>query len=488
MTEPRGTSTDSLGAGRSIALAALPLLVWLLQLPVARLGDDWIFFEHFRHLPLWSAGDAESAWSTNTSVSDGLRFRPFAYTHMWLEAKLGLGFAASHLIGVAYLIGAAQILARIVLALGAKPAAGFGAALVFVLHPAQCEVWGWATARIDGMATFFGLACLLCLLRDRRILAGLMCLAAFASKESSFPLLVAAPLIVALAPRQERVLRAGLRAGLPLLLAFIAYALLKLAYVGEVFAESWQRGIAEVPLGVRIKGYLSLFEPLLWTPSADYAVAELASPWKALARIAAWIFVALLLSAGLSTYLRRERPAWRLVMALLIAYALCIAVSFGVPFRPDFAGGRLWLLPSAFLFSALFFAAPLRLTMPAAGLATLLLHANLSVYRDACARMQHVETAVETAMRQDDSAIRIVDLPSHEGPVPLFAIMTVYHHESFGSGAIPRAFLTLRPANDEQRQQLAAYDEQWRTEMKKQGRSKFVRMRWDEASQSLRRD
>ncbi len=445
------------------------------------LGDDWIFFSHFDHIPLLPHGDAECAVLANATAADGLRFRPLAYAHMWTERRLSSSFAWNWAIGLAYLGACGSALALLLTRLGTPRISAILAGALLVLHPAQCEVWGWASARIDTMATAFGLLALALSIGGRRVIGGIAFLAALLCKESAYPLVVLPPLWTLL---QRRGLGAAARASAAPLAALAIVVGLKLALVGKFFASSWGNGLADIPLGVRIAGYASVLRPLLFDP---ISIAAKNANWLGV------LFVGLLGSALIVGLIRRRAVAdssgnTRVVTWLLAAFGVSIVVTFGVPVRPDLAGGRVWLLPAAFLLGCL-----ARISEPWILAVALLpsaaaLHANLAPYRVATQDMRSVVDRVLTDTSDRDAAIRISDLEAVRWPVPLFAIMTNYAHELLQAphDQVARALLTrddqakLDPAG------IAKLDRLWRSRMRAAGKH-VTAYRWNRETRTLER-
>lgn len=479
-----------------LACLAFALVHLLVQRP-ARLGDDWIYFHGFQHWPLTGA-DEPSALLQNGSAADGLRFRPFCYAWLWVEQRVFGSFDVSAWIGAAWIGTGALALNGWLRALGVRATRAALAGALFGLHPAHSEIWGWASARIDTMAAALGIAALWALARERRVLAACAFLAAFASKESAYPLAVLAPLVPLL--RGAGVRRAAVDAGV----AFGALAALfaaKYAALGAVFADSWGKALSVIPLTTMLAGWLSHLEPLLFDPlstAADGAALRM--------RSASWLGVlivaALLIPVLFVTSVRRQRLAFLararrlapLAAICALGYFGTIAVSFGVAALPDLDGGRLYFLPSAFVVTLLALALPRSAVLVCLLLGTTLLHANLTPYRSASAAMLAVEARIDAELADADTALRIRELPMKRGPVPLFVLMA--EHRPLGipvpdaskagqAPSWPRLFLTwvdpaaTKRASAEKKARESVLDGLWAEEMARRKHA-VKRLRWSE--------
>lgn len=470
----------------------LAVVLGALQEPVAPLGDDWIFFSHFDHIDLLPAsGSGESAILTNATEPDGLRFRPLAYGHMWLERRAFPGsFAVNSWIGILYVGLAGSALVYLLRALElSRPVALLGG-LLFVVHPAQAEVYGWASARIDTMAACFGLTAVGLVVRRRLVPATALFAAAFLSKESAYPLVLLPPLLTLL---ERHGPRAALLSALPGLVALAGCMALKVLLVGDVFAASWSAGIREVPLGARLGGYLSYALPLLLQPASSHAPGWCA--WALGVPFTAALLLALLLpirgvllssSPHRSRRARRPHPL-RPTLGLLAGMLLSLAVTFGVPVGSDLAGGRLWFLPSAFLCGTLVVLGarwPLWIALLPA---CLLLYGNLAPYRSANHRMRALLDRLDVEVAQPGQAVRVTELEHLHGPVPLFAFLPHYFHETVPGPPerVARVLLTTDKQRADDPKGLAALDRAWRAEMKKRQLA-VLELRWDARTAQLR--
>lgn len=482
-------------------VVAMPLLLCLAFAAIqyasatpARLGDDWIYFHEFDFLPLWSS-DGPCALTKNGSIEDGLRFRPFCYTWIWCERQLFAAYVPSWLSGVAWIGASAVFLGLWLVSLGVERARAALAAVIFALHPAQVEVWGWASARIDTMACALGFAGLWALARHARVLAFFALLFAYGSKESAYPLLLVAPLVPLLRGQGWRrsLVDGGVAAG-----ALLALFTLKAAVLGRVFAESWGQALQDIPIGMRLSGWISFLDPLLLDPVSSVAQSKVLFV-SVLVFGAVWLG-SLVLSLALPPVLfairsRRGRlrmaARWRRVLPLavlfLLAFALTVTVSFGVPARPDLGGGRLWFFPSAFLIAALtLFASRLPLVL-LLGLSAVLLHANLAPYRHASASMLKVERRLATEIADPRRAVRVADLPAVDGPVPLFILMAELWAIGLDGSRptaappqpsdYPRVFLSWKRDDAEDQRAMDALDEVWSKAMQARGYS-VTRLHW----------
>jgi hypothetical protein len=455
--------------GAPVLMAAL---VALLHGPAAPLGDDWIFFSHFDHASLGEA------MLTNSAKWDGERFRPFCYAHIWLERHLlGGSFAVNRWIGVVYLGLCGSMLALLLTVLRAPLAKAVLAGLLLVAHPAQAEVHGWATARIDTMATCFGLMALWLHCRERRTLSGLAFLAAFLSKESAYPLAVLPALHDYLHGRSWR---RALRAVVPVGLALALTVASKLIFVGAL-VPSW--ATVDIPLGARLDGWLTYLQPLLLMPEAKGAPSGpldlLAGAFTGLLVLGVLVSAVRVLVVHPTTKASEQPLRQRLLPPLWLAagFGLALLVTGGVPVRADFSGGRLWLLPCAFLVGLIVYLSHAVPTWMALLPSTLLLLGNLAPYREANRMMQSVVDRVTAEVRDPKRAVRVSGLPAWHGPVPLFALMTNYFAESLGPG-FDRALL-WRDDQEADAAEMARWDAKWLLLMGRQQRQ-MVFLRWQD--------
>ncbi len=466
--------------GRLLAVVVLlPILVAIavssLQGFGAPLGDDWIFFSHFDKISLW-AGNPDhhnSALLTNTAAADGLRFRPFAYAHMWLERQVWPDFAFNRWVGVLYLGLTGSALGLLLLAIKAPFGRALAAALVLIAHPAQSEVYGWASARIDTMAACYGLFGLWLVVRGNLVLSTIAFLLAFTSKESAYPLVLVAAAFGFLA---DMGWRSAVARAMPAVIALGLTAALKLGLTGTLIAESWKAGVVEVPLLERITGYLSLLNPLLLQPTSSESHSRMAAFFGL--TFTALIVLSLLLPLLGSSVHRRSfnDPAERArresgsTLFLGIGLVMTVLVTFGVPANANFDGGRVWFLPCAFLFGLIACSGrPLPLWIALVpGL--VLLHGNLEPYREADRRMQIVLDRVHVEVAKPDTAVRCIGLESKRGPVPLFFLMTNLFHETLPEEKLrprkPGKYSAVFLTRDDQRD---IDDAPWREDMRRQG-------------------
>ncbi|MEZ5987865.1 MAG: hypothetical protein R3F30_01805 [Planctomycetota bacterium] len=451
-------------------------VVALLQLPWAPLGDDWKLYVDFHGMA------ARKAVLVNTTAEEGRRFRPVCYLLVWLEQSyLGLPFALSKAIGLGFLAWAGASLAGLLRRLGAARLTAVLVGTLYCLHPALAEVHGWASTRVDQMAAAFALAAL-CMVLDRRpLLAGLLWLAAFGSKEAAYPLLVAAPL-----------LSGRLRDLVPPGLAFAAIMIWKLRAVGVVTGGLWGL-ILQVPLHVQLQGWLGYLGPWLLYPRSSAApgpaVTALALAWGVvlLTTLVAPLVRGLQDRGGSGRRPRRLRVDPRL--RLLALAALCLVVTGGVPYPPDLAGGRLWTLPLAFaLGAALLRARPGRL-LALCLLSLPLLHANLAPYREADRIMADTLAVLAREVPAHDGAVRIHGLPDLHGPVPLFALMPDVYMRGFDEEGRPtedRPLVTTADMESADPEGWVMAEQRWRAFQDAADR-KIAYWRWDPAAGRVRR-
>ncbi len=448
------------------------------------IGDDWELFVDFDRLSFSEAVLAKS------SVEDGLRFRPVAYGMVWLERHVfGMGFAAEAWLGLVLLGACGAALYSMLRRMEFDRWKSLGAASFYVLHPSLAEVHAWASCRVDLMATGLGLFALSLMLARRAWLGGLLFLLAFLSKESSWPLSIGCVALGFLMGRKGRSL-------LPFALApFAALALtllLKLLLVGKIQADWW---FVDIPLSARIAGYFSYLRPLLWHPWTEASGTLL--PTLALA-IAGSIFFVMARplrrffpprdagdagSRGKST--SAAAPHFlRPLLALFLLFALCLAVTGGVPVRNDYAGARLWFLPAAFFVASLALLLPARVLLALCLPAVMLLQLQLGPYRVASAAMGRVLTQLDEAIETHGPAVRVRGLPEYLGPVPLFALMPHPYMARYpGKAPEDRPLLSL-DCGDREKEDRLFLDARWRRYMQEHGRSPRD-YHWDRVKLSL---
>ncbi len=464
-----------------LCCAAFAVLQSLQQWP-ARLGDDWIYFHEFDDLALLDS-DGGGALTKNGRPEDGLRFRPFSYLWLFVERRLTQSFAVSHAIGLAWIGLGGTALVAFLRAIGVTSSRACLAALLFVLHPAQVEVWGWASARIDTMAmaaSFAGLALLAGVAGPLRlVLAYFAFAAAFGSKEAAYPVVAVAPLVPLLRGLGAR---RALRDAVVACLALGSVLGLKLLLLGSAFAGSWGLALATIPLRMHVAGWFSYLHALLVDPRSTAAPAgQVASAlWFGLMVVA----IATPFAVLATTTRHQKRRLLRRMSAQTPLYALCIVgffltitVSFGVPARGDLAGSRLWYLPSAFLCAAIAMHATRVVLVAGIVVGAFLLDQNLAPYREAGRLMTRVEATIEGELSDAGRALRVADLPKEHGPVPLFVLMaelwTVGRPEladdstASGPPSFPRVFLSWSEAG--QARDLGPVEAIWATEMQRRG-------------------
>jgi hypothetical protein len=356
------------------------------------------------------------------------------------------------------------------------------AGMLWVLHPAQVEVYGWASTRIDAMAAAFGLFGLAALLGRKRILAGILLLLAFASKESSWPLVLAAPVLLIARGHRGRDLLLG---SLPGIAGIGLILLLKWILLGGILPPGVEM---EIPLSARLQGLLSYFEPLLLRPVGSEAVS---SPWRTLLGLLFAIPLLGLATLGLlrallgwKTHPRASRRGLALVLALVLCFGLCLAISGGVPVRDDLAGGRVWFLPSAFLVAALMALPTPRGEHGIALLGAMLLIVNLGPYSDASERMRGFLRQMDQAMAEHGHAVRVRGLSEYHGPVPLFALMNFVYMQKHGGEDIADRPLLSMELGDPQLEDRAYQDALWRAYHQSKGHS-ILELRWDDEAGRL---
>ncbi|MCB9890274.1 MAG: hypothetical protein H6832_06785 [Planctomycetes bacterium] len=462
-----------------LTCASFVALEYALQLP-ARLGDDWIYFHEFDSLPLLGS-DGSGALTKNGTPEDGLRFRPLCYAWLFVERRLVPNFAGSHAIGILWIALGGVALASWLVTLGIERMRAGIAGTIFVLHPAQVEVWGWASARIDTMAmamALFGLTALAAR-KPKRSVAFVLLACAYGSKESAYPIAIFAPLVPLLRGLPFR--RAFEDAAISLS-ALVAIFVTKGLVLGSAFAGSWSAALREIPLWMHVRGWLADLHVLLVDPHSS--AAPFGHVWAAF-----WFGVLVLaittpLAVLATTSRLRQRRmirTWRARMPvhalMAIGFLLTIAVSFGVGVRPDLAGGRLWYLPSAFVCASIAIWSPRVLMAVWIATGAVLLHENLAPYREASKIMTTVEERLAREVANPRAAIRVEHLPKEYGPVPLFFLMAELW--TFGRDGLapdtdatrpsgyPRVFLTWSSTGEPR--DLTAVDAVWSEEMQRRG-------------------
>jgi hypothetical protein len=315
------------------------------------------------------------------------------------------------------------------------------------------------------MATCFGLMALWLAVLERPLLAGLAFLAAFHCKESAYPLVLLPPILTLLGARN---LRKALLAGLPGAIALVASLYLKHDLLGIV-VPPWTT--IEIPLLTRVQGWSTYAGPLLLWPMSSAADNDTGAFLGA-------AFTGVLIFGPLLPFTRHLVRGSRLaeiqskasaklptLVFFGVGFLATLALTGGVPVRPDFGGGRLWLLPAAMAIGGLAYAArpiPLWIAL-VPGL--LLLQLNLLPYREASRRMATVVDRVTAELEDPEAAVRVTNLEKQHGPVPLFFLMTENFNIAVGGPECDRVLLT-RDDQERDREAVAALDATWRQRMR----------------------
>jgi hypothetical protein len=190
VTRDRGAAL--LGVAAVGLVAAVPFFV-----STTFFGDDHLFLAFARHV-----GNPFLPFVRD--LHGGEYYRPLWMLVWWLLARPGLGglwpFA---LAALALHAGAAVLVGALLRALGRPLTVAVSAGVLMFLAPQNLAAALWFSATTDLLATVFVLGSLVALLRGRRLIAALVALAAFLSKESAFVL----PLLsmITLAARERAV-------------------------------------------------------------------------------------------------------------------------------------------------------------------------------------------------------------------------------------------------------------------------------------------
>ena len=466
---PLPTSSASKDGIRTLAkplllLLLLPFFVSWFAGPTVPIGDDWKLFENLDQLSF------QESLLVNTKENEGLRFRPLVNGTVWAERNLlGLRFRGNMRLGLLWIGLSGIALFLLLLRMGLPQHRAWLGSILFLAHPSAAEMYGWASTRIDSMGAAFALLALWAGLGKSwraSLLSALFLLAAFLSKESTYPLLLGAPLFFWFLSRRTPPHLLGGPIALGVTLG------LKKLLLGKVFASWWA---VSIPFFVRIKGWLFLAFPLLLWPLGTLA----AEP--TLAKILAGIYAGGMLLSLLLPFFQKNSgtqktlsPLWALGALLL----LTLSVTGGVPPHADLGGGRVWFLPSAFL-CALFACygnrSLLSLSAPI-GLGLLLL--NLAPWSQARSKMAHVLDRLAQDVPKHERALEITNLQPQHGPVPLFFLMTEFYTLSFHGPRFDRPLLMRKPNNQDEEVFQSRIEKSWLRYMTAQGR-KILRLRWN---------
>ena len=302
-----GTASQSLRRTRlahglaALALAALALTTYRSLLQLELLGFDT--FTTILTSRVSGFGDLVGSLTEELMdgrYPDGHYYRPVMNLSFALDYALwGLEPLGYHLSDLGMLLANALLLACLARSLfGAGFAvAGAWAATVFTLHPIHLEVLSVPVRRGDALCLAFVLGCLVCSAAPsagvvRRLLAGLLALAAVGAKETG---IVLAPLVVGLAwlrlpdAAGSARLRRAIGESLPVILAlalFFSARTLVLGGLGGYTGESFQRDASHM-LGLVGSVARWVFEPQPLFSRAGFSTAFIAAAAASLCAVTA---------------------------------------------------------------------------------------------------------------------------------------------------------------------------------------------------------
>ncbi len=111
------------------------------------------------------------SWHALGAIFGGVRFEAYHPLHLlsyWLDVPWsGASAPVLHAVSLVLWVIAANLLLRVMLALGLSPASAALGSAACVLHPVQVEAVSWATGRKDVLALLLACACMLLHLRAR---------------------------------------------------------------------------------------------------------------------------------------------------------------------------------------------------------------------------------------------------------------------------------------------------------------------------------
>src|SRR5688500_17806872 len=144
-----------LAAARTGWAVRAGLVVLALVVVKLLLGPYTLIDDDVHHLLLdYRRGFAE--YLTMYARAPHFRLRPIPFLSLWVEgAWLRLGPDGMHAISLAWVGVGALAVGAVCERLARSAAAGTLTALLFVVHPLQCEIEGWVSARFDAMAIAF---------------------------------------------------------------------------------------------------------------------------------------------------------------------------------------------------------------------------------------------------------------------------------------------------------------------------------------------
>jgi hypothetical protein len=147
----------------------------------AFIGDDHLFLAFARHAP-------QPFLPFYVDEHGGEYYRPIPMLVWWLLGRAGGGSAPFAALALALHAAAAALVAALLEALERPRPVALTAGALMLLAPQNLDAAYWFSASTDLFATVFVLGSLRALLKDRRVAAALLALAAYLCKESAFVL------------------------------------------------------------------------------------------------------------------------------------------------------------------------------------------------------------------------------------------------------------------------------------------------------------
>jgi hypothetical protein len=189
----RSRATRALVAAAAALVVAVPFFA-----ATTFIGDDHLFLAFARYAPNPLAAFVRDQHG-------GEFYRPLPLTVWWLLGRMGgaspIPFAV---LALALHASAAALLAALVASLGRPRAVAWLAGVLFLVAPQSLEAAYWYSASTDLFAGVFVLGALVAAARRRLLLASLLALAAYVSKESALALPALTALILVAAPASGR--------------------------------------------------------------------------------------------------------------------------------------------------------------------------------------------------------------------------------------------------------------------------------------------
>lgn len=293
--------------------------------------------------------------------ADGHFYRPVTHLSFALDHALGgLAPAGYHRTDLALAALAATLVACVARRLVGGVLGPLAAGTFFLLHPAQLDILPYSPRRADTLAIAFTLATLLCVGRARAPWTALCALLALGAKETGLLVLPLAAAWCLLVAREREVARidvtwrAALRPMLPVVLATLAFMLVRTTVLGGLggHAESGAAALGGVGAALRELGALTL------GPAESLSVAWVALPFVLGALLAtrerrsalAWIAVAAGCAAALTAVAGRAHPWYALLLVLPMSFLGALIVAEG---RARLAARPLRALDAAPIITAL---------------------------------------------------------------------------------------------------------------------------------------